>query len=85
MAERAWSVGNTRHAATASRPAVTKSVDARARLSPASWRDTAMACCLLALAAARAAIPAALIAITVKAKRPAIPARRRRVLRVAAW
>ena len=45
MAESAWPVGKTRQAATASRRAVTGLVGSMLRLSAASWRDRAMACC----------------------------------------
>ena len=63
MAEPAWSVGKTRQAATASRRAVTGSAESMLRLSAASWRDRAMACCRVALAACRVALAALCTAI----------------------
>ena len=84
MTELAWSVGKTAQAATASRRAVTGLVGSMLRLSAASWRDRAMACWWLAVAALRAAvaalrtaIPAAVTATSVRARRPAITACRR--------
>src|SRR5262249_26618552 len=92
MAEAAWPVGDTAQAATASRRAVTGLVLSMLRLSAASWRDRAMACCRSALAALRAAvaalwaaIPAAVRAVRVRASRPAITACRRRTARRWAW
>ena len=81
MAEPAWAVGKTRQAATASCRAITGLVEARARLSAASWRDRARPCCRVALAALCTAIPAAVMAIRVRTRRPAITACRRRTVR----
>ena len=81
MAEAAWPVGKTAQAATASWRAVTGLVPSMLRLSAASWRDRAMACWWLVLAALRMAIPAAVRAVRVRARRPAIAACRLRTVR----
>ncbi len=85
MAELAWPVGDTAQAATASRRAVTRSVPSMLRLSAASWRDRAMACWWLVLAALWTAIPVAVRAVRVRASRPAIIACRLRTVRRWAW
>jgi len=81
IVDAAWLVGKTAQAATASRRAITGSVPSMMRLSAASWRDRAMACWWLALAALWTAIPAAVRAVRVRASRPAITACRRRTVR----
>ena len=68
--------------AASGRPrAVIGSLESVARLSAASSRDRAIVCCWEALAASRAAIPAVVTAVRVRASRPAITACRLRTVR----